>query len=265
MHALYGKRLRFRADLKETGLKVNCSIVLYHASIGEVKKIVDQLRKSELVGTIWLVDNSELMTERFQFMECDYIHGHGNIGYGKGHNIAIDKSLKTNAEYHLVLNSDIVIEEGTIEKIVAWMDQHKDVAQVMPKVLNSDGSDQHLAKRVPTAFDLIHRRLFHSHRCELEFEDQSREYDVEYLSGCFMMLRSQSLRELRERDGYIFDPRFFLYPEDLDLTRRLHQMARTVYLPFITIIHDHRRESYKSLRMTWIHAWNMIKYFWKWR
>lgn len=238
--------------------------MLYHAPIAEVQAVVERLRKCSLVDKIWLIDNSELMTERFQFLQCDYIFGHGNIGYGKGHNIAIDKTLASDADYHLVMNSDICFEPFIIERLAEFMNANPDIAHVMPKVLNPDGTDQMLAKRLPSPFDLIHRRLFGSNRCALQLDDDC-VWDVPYLSGCFMFLRIKALRELKMSDGFVFDPRFFLYPEDIDLTRRLNMRHRTVYYPTLTIIHCHRKESYKSLRMTFIHAWNMLKYFWKWR
>ncbi|MCQ2331686.1 MAG: glycosyltransferase family 2 protein [Paludibacteraceae bacterium] len=248
--------------------RVNCSIVLYRTPADEVTKVVTMLRQCSEVGEIWLIDNSELMTERFQFMDVQYIHGHGNIGYGRGHNIALQKSLESEVDYHLVLNSDIAFSEGTIEKLIKFMDEHENVGHVMPKVLNPDGSDQFLAKRLPKPWDLIYRRLTLSQRCALSFDgmnDGGNGFDVEYLSGCFMMLRNDTLRKLKEKDGYVFDPRFFLYPEDMDLTRRMHTIGRTVYLPSAEITHYHRKESYKSLKMMCVHSWNMIKYFWKWR
>lgn len=245
-------------------MKINCSIVIYHTPIAEVQAVVEKLQECPLVDHIWLIDNSELMTERFEFLQCDYIFGHGNIGYGRGHNIAIDKSLATDAEYHLVMNSDISFEPSLLQKLAGFMEANPDVAHVMPKVLNPDGTDQHLAKRLPSPWDLMHRRLFGSNRCSLDLADDG-VWNVPYLSGCFMFLRSAALRELRASDGFVFDPRYFLYPEDLDLTRRLNMRFRTVYYPRLTITHCHRQESYKSLRLGMVHAWNMIKYFWKWR
>lgn len=245
-------------------MKVNCSIVLYHTPIAEVQAVVERLRRCSCVDRIWLIDNSELMTERFEFLKCDYIFGQGNVGYGRGHNIAIDKSLNTDADYHLVMNSDICFDESVVDGLLEFMESNRDVAHVMPKVLNPDGTDQRLAKRLPSPWDLLHRRLFGSNRCSLDLADD-RVWDVPYLSGCFMFLRMSALRELKDSDGFIFDPRYFLYPEDLDLTRRLNMRHRTVYYPALTITHCHRKESYKSLQMGMIHAWNMLKYFWKWK
>ena len=62
----------------------------------------------------------------------------------------------------------------------------------------------------------------------------------------------------------MFDPRFFMYPEDIDLTRRMHRLGHTVYWPHATIVHAHRAESKRSARMRRIHIVNMMRYFRKW-
>jgi GT2 family glycosyltransferase len=83
--------------------------------------------------------------------------------------------------------------------------------------------------------------------------------DVPYLSGCFMFFRTEALREVG-----LFDERFFLYPEDIDITRRMRRKFRTVYYPEVSIIHQHAHSSYENFHMLWIHMFNMIKYFNKW-
>ncbi len=62
----------------------------------------------------------------------------------------------------------------------------------------------------------------------------------------------------------LFDERFFMYPEDIDLTRRIHRHFRTVSFPDVTVIHDHRAQSYHDPRLLRIHIVNMIRYFNKW-
>ena len=62
----------------------------------------------------------------------------------------------------------------------------------------------------------------------------------------------------------LFDERFFMYPEDIDITRRIHKYFRTLYYPQVAVYHDHAKESYVTRRMLWIHIKNLIKYFNKW-
>jgi hypothetical protein len=55
-----------------------------------------------------------------------------------------------------------------------------------------------------------------------------------------------------------------MYPEDIDLTRRIHQKFRTVFYPEVSIVHHHAQSSYVNFKMLILHTWNMIKYFNKW-
>lgn len=96
-------------------------------------------------------------------------------------------------------------------------------------------------------------------RFELRATGYNREMNVPYLSGCFMLLRTEALRQVG-----LFDERFFMYPEDIDLTRRIHRHFQTLFYPQCTIIHDHAQGSYKSKRLLWIHVSNLCRYFSKW-
>jgi GT2 family glycosyltransferase len=146
------------------------------------------------------------------------------------------------------------------------MYNNTDIGHLMPKVLYPDGQIQYLCKLIPTPFDLIFRRFLPENwtkkrrdKFELRASGYSKIMDVPYLSGCFMFLRTKALEEIG-----LFDERFFMYPEDIDLTRRIHRKYRTVFYPEVSVIHNHAQSSYKSLRMLWIHISNMIKYFNKW-
>jgi GT2 family glycosyltransferase len=82
---------------------------------------------------------------------------------------------------------------------------------------------------------------------------------VPYLSGCFMLLRQSALQEIG-----LFDERFFMYPEDIDLTRRMAERYETIYFPEVSVVHEHGAASYKSVRMLIVHVYNLVKYFNKW-
>jgi GT2 family glycosyltransferase len=83
--------------------------------------------------------------------------------------------------------------------------------------------------------------------------------DVPALSGCFMLMRSATLR-----DAGIFDERFFMYLEDVDLSRRIGRLSRTVYFPYVSVVHDYGKGSYKNMRLLYCHARSAISYFNKW-
>jgi GT2 family glycosyltransferase len=250
---------------------LNASVVLYHTPAAEVQKIVRLLRACPEIDEIWLIDNSEIMTEAFMFLPATYIFNNKNLGYGRAHNIALEKSLKTNAKYHLVLNSDIEFTSDVITQLTKFMNENPDIGHAMPLVRYPNGNIQYLAKQLPSPFDLFARRFmpkswFKNHTAKFENHAfyQNNNYksqllDVPYLSGCFMFLRCDALRKVG-----LFDPRFFMYPEDIDLTRRIHQLYRTVMYPAVEITHNHAQSSYHSFRLLCIHITNMIKYFCKW-
>ena len=61
-----------------------------------------------------------------------------------------------------------------------------------------------------------------------------------------------------------FDERFFLYLEDTDLSRRIGNVAKTIYDPSVAVIHEHQKGSYKSSRLMWVHIQSAVRYFNKW-
>jgi GT2 family glycosyltransferase len=83
--------------------------------------------------------------------------------------------------------------------------------------------------------------------------------DVPALSGCFMLMRVETVMRVGP-----FDERFFLYFEDVDLSRRVGHVARTVFVPSVSIVHDYAKGSYRSWRLLWHHSVSAVRYFNKW-
>jgi len=229
--------------------------------------LINAILACGLVQKLFLVDNSS--TNALSVLATDkrieYIFNNANLGYGAGHNIAIRKILHS-ATYHIVVNPDITFEPGTIEKMFDYMQQHPDVGHIMPKIKYTDNSLQYACRLLPTPFDLIGRRFLppafiktRTYKFEMHGSGYNKIIDVPYLCGAFMFLRVEALKK-----AGIFDERFFLYPEDIDLTRRIHKVYKTQFYPGAVVTHLHMRASYKSLKLLWVHITNMVKYFNKW-
>ena len=245
---------------------LNTSIVLYNHSVVEIEPLIKSLRQSKQVDEMFLIDNSPVRNPDFQRLSATYIFNNKNLGYGAAHNIAIRKTIEQNIPYHLVINPDIQFENRIFDELVDFMQKNSDVGLLMPKVLYPTGEIQYLCKLLPKPSDLFFRRFLPSkwsqqsnERFELRQSGYDKLMDVPYLSGCFMLLRTQALKNVG-----LFDERFFMYPEDIDLTRRIHRENRTVFYPNVSVVHNHTRGSYKSGRLLWIHLINMIRYFNKW-
>ena len=146
------------------------------------------------------------------------------------------------------------------------LDEHKDVGQIMPKVYYPNGDLQYICKLIPTPLDLIFKRFFPSsiterrmYKFQLRFTGYNRIMNVPYLSGCFMLFRMSALQDIG-----LFDERFFMYPEDIDITRRMHEKYKTIFFPKVSIIHAHAAASKVNIRMLKVHILNMVRYFNKW-
>lgn len=246
---------------------LNVSVVLYNNSFAEVDGLTRILNQSKIINEIFLIDNSPGRNYDDKLFSAKYIFNNGkNPGYGAAHNIAIRKSIEQNIPYHLVVNPDVSFEPQILSEIVQFMDKNAEIGHLMPKVYYPSGQIQYLCKLLPTPFDLIFRRFFPENwtkksreRFEMRWTGYNHIMDVPYLSGCFMFLRTEALKEVG-----LFDERFFMYPEDIDLTRRIHRKFRTVFYPEVSIVHHHAQSSYINFKMLGIHIINMIRYFNKW-
>jgi len=189
------------------------------------------------------------------------------MGYGAAHNIGLQKSMQSNADYHIVLNPDIYFDAGVIQTLKRYMDENRDAGAIMPQVIYPDGENQHLCKLQATPFDLLGRRFLpfkgivnrRNYKYELRESGYNKIINAPCLSGCFMFLRVSILAEIG-----LFDDRFFMYCEDFDFYKRIHQKYKTIFFPEVSIIHDHKKESYKSKKMLKMHIKSAIKYFSKW-
>lgn len=245
---------------------INVSIVIYKHKLSEVAPLIYLLRNSPQTSHIYLIDNSPTENREFAQLAADYIYTGKNLGYGAAHNIAIRQSIKQNRKYHLVINPDISFDPLILEIIAQFMNNNSKIGLLMPKVYYPNGEIQYLCKLVPGPFDLIIRRFLPSNwtkrqteKFELRKSGYNQLLDVPYLSGCFMFLKTDVLKETG-----LFDERFFMYPEDIDLSRRIHSKYRTVYYPEVSVIHYHAKSSYENNKMLTVHIVNMIKYFNKW-
>lgn len=247
---------------------ISVSIVTYKTDLDEMASCLRSL-ESPLVYDIYVIDNADeqRMADFCRGWDKIIYIGGPNVGYGAGHNKALRQVMKNKRhKYHLVLNSDVYFAPGVLDYLVDYMDRNPDVAEVQPNIIYPDGRQQYNCRLLPTPIDLIARRFMSgpfadrlNSRLYLTFADRQREINAPYLQGSFMFFRVECFGSVG-----LFDERFFMYPEDIDITRRMHRLYRTMYVPGATIVHAHRAASYKDKRMLRIHMKNMIKYFNKW-
>lgn len=248
---------------------ITASIVLYKTKQSDIVSILNCAINST-IKKIWVIDNSP--TDELRHLVCsfsskiEYIYGQGNIGYGAAHNIALQKAIDHNGLYHIILNPDIKFNNSIIDAIYLYMNKNIDVGLVMPKVLYPDGSLQRLCKLLPCPYDIFARRLLpkfmykkRNQIYEMQFIGYDKIWNCPNLSGCFMFIRVQTLKQIG-----LFDDRFFMYFEDTDLVRRIHKVSRTIFYPNVSIIHNHAAEHRHNKKLLYISIQSAIHYFNKW-
>ena len=247
---------------------ITASVVLYNTPAEEVDQVLSSLETSS-VDLVYVIDHSANDSARpivGKYRKARY-EKHSNGGYGSGHNQGIRKALEAGSTYHAVVNPDVFWEGDAVGQLVSFMEEHPRCGLVMPRILFPNGEIQYLCKLLPTPMDLIGRRFIplkgytkrHNYHYEMRWSGYDKVMEIPCLSGCFMFMRCDVLREVGG-----FDERFFLYAEDIDLCRRIGEKSLTMFYPGVSVYHAYRRESYKSFKFLKIHINSIIKYFNKW-
>lgn len=224
-----------------------------------------------------LVDNGDdgtagMVRERFPWVTV--LNGHGNVGFGKGNNLAIRQAK---GEYVMLINPDLTVFPNEIEKLVAFGDANPTVGLIAPKLLNPNGTVQNSINRFPTPMIPVYRRTLLGHTpwgkravswYFMEDVDRSQPLDVDGAFGAALLMRRRALVEIGG-----FDERIWMYFEDIDLCRRAWEKGwRVTYFPDVKIVHYLKRESrvkwpWQALtnKLSRAHIASGVHYFWKYR
>ena len=181
----------------------------------------------------------------------ELIHGHGNVGYGRANNLALPR---LDSDLHLVMNPDVELEATALAAAIEALEADPKAGAIAPQVRGPAGEPQYLCKRYPSVWVLFLRgfapralrernaRALESY--EMRDLPADRPYSpVPLASGCFMLMRTELFRRVGG-----FDPRFFMYFEDYDLSLRFGREAALVYVPAARIVHHGGEASRKGLR-----------------
>lgn len=251
-------------------MKLSCSIVSYRHSSSIIKTAVESVLKSWPNSRIVVIDNYGDDDLAYCCVEwgVEYKRSEVNLGFGKAHNLVLNQT-KGLTDFHLVLNPDVRFGKHVLPELIAKYCEIPNCGLLSPLILYPNRAIQHLCKLVPTPMDLIIRRLIPGagnylwkKRIE-QYEMRNFNYQDSFfapiLSGCFLLFSD----EVYQKVGG-FDERFFLYLEDVDLSRRMAQSHLNVHWPSVAITHDYQKSSYHSLKPLLHHIISAIKYFNKW-
>ncbi len=238
-------------------LKTNLelSIIIVNYNVKEfLQNLIYSIKKAacNISNEIIIVDNHsedgsvEFIKEKFlQMGGIKLIANKENLGFSKANNIGLSEAK---GKYLLLLNPDAVVSEDTFTKMVDFFESNPHAGLAGCKILNPDGTLQLACRRsFPgpwTAFCKVtglsslfpNSRLFA--RYNLTYLNENETYEVDAVSGSFMMMT----REAFEKVGCL-DEEFFMYGEDLDLCYRIQKTGLKVYYVHSTQIIHYKGES----------------------
>lgn len=206
---------------------------------------------------------------RTEFSEVLFIQNRKNIGFGAANNAGAHKAK---GEFILFLNPDMRVSPGSLDIMVTWMREHPEVGLASCLLTDENGKPHPEAqpRRFPGFIDQL-ATIFHAQgvapkafeRYMFNEFDPNKEQMVDSIRGSFMVMR----REVYEKLGWAFDPRFYIWFEDVDICREVWRLGYTVmHTPVISCI-DMVGQSFKKRTSFWKHKQfteSMVIYFKKW-
>ena len=186
-----------------------------------LSKFLPTLINNSEGGVVFLADNASsddsIDFVRTNFPEINIIINDDNFGYAKGYN----KALKQiNADYFVLINSDIEVKKGWIEFIMTLMDKDLDIAACQPKILDYNNKGKFEYAGASGGFIDILGYPFCRGRILEDIEEDKGQYDnsteIFWATGACLFIRSSHFWEIGGFDGD-----FFAHQEEIDLCWRL--------------------------------------------
>jgi GT2 family glycosyltransferase len=174
-----------------------------------------------------------------EFPGVELIRSEINLGFGRANNLGFERA---SGRYVVLLNSDAFLNPGALERSVAHMDANPRAGLGGGRLAGRDGSPQPSARMFPTVLnDLIvlsglaakfpRSRFFGRFDRTWASDDEAAE--VDWVPGAYSIIRAEALAAAGP-----FDPRFFLYYEEVDLCMRIKQKGYSIwYWPDISVVH----------------------------
>ena len=263
---------------------LSISIVTYRSALDHLRQTLESLTSSIRLAqasgrlnsaSIDLIDNGTRQPDELRDLAtangARLISGQGNIGYGRGHNLSL---LTSSAQFHLILNPDVILAPNAIDAALQYMDANPEVIMLAPKVRGEHGEAEHLCKRYPSVLDLALRgvapnglkRIFARRLDVYSLRDLPLDRPSQHiplLSGSFMFCRRAPIAAIGG-----FSDAFFIYFEDFDLSLRAASHGVLAYVPEVEAHHFGGNAAGKGWRHIWLFILGARIFFnrhgWRW-
>jgi GT2 family glycosyltransferase len=231
------------ADGPRTGTLVVDLLLVSFNSAHLLERLRTSLSAAALPGLklrLLAVDNAssdgsgEILSATFP---CDlFIQNQVNVGFGRANNQLVEH---VRGDYALLLNTDAFVSPETLATSVDYMERHPRCGILGVRLVGSDGSAQPSLRAFPTPLTTflrrtgLHRFIALANARDDLARDHTLVSECDWVPGCYYLVRRAVLEEIG-----LFDPRFFLYFEEVDHCRRAREAGWAVtYLPSTSVVH----------------------------
>ncbi len=171
-----------------------------------------------------------------------------NRGFAEANNRGYAEYYKSKSKKRddiiIFLNPDAFFTKDTAEQVKRVLEKNKDAAIISGRILscriNTERERTELTGRIDSTgiFRKWYGRWYDRGQGEKECGQYNKEESPQALCGAFMVCRNSFLEQLWQEEGTIFDPSFFLYKEDIELSLRVRKKGwQLLYAPQIEVRH----------------------------
>lgn len=225
-------------------MKSTLSIIIVSWNVRELLQncLRSVLAETNLTLQIIVVDSAstdgspEMIAE--QFPQVELVACQENVGFPGGNNLGL---ARANGRYILLLNPDTTVHGDALSKMVSYLQQNPKVGVVAPQLLNEDGSVQSSRRRFPTLRTAFFESTWLQPYAPQAVLDDYFVRDVadgetavvEWVMGACLMTRQEVVAQVGG-----LDEKYFMYSEELDYCRRIHEAGwQVVYYPQAQVTH----------------------------
>ena len=222
------------------------TVIVQYRSLDALLSCVAMLPEAApgLEGEVVVVDNDPREGTRaalaLRFPGVRVIENTENVGYARAVNQGI---AATSGEFALVMNPDVTLRPGSVRRLTEYLRAHPLAGVAAPRIVNPDGSLEYSVRAFPDHFTFLFNRyslltrLFPANRWTRRYLmsewDHASVREVDWASGACLLARRAAIAKVGG-----MDEAFFMFNEDVDWCRRMHQAGwSVVYVPDAVCVH----------------------------
>ncbi len=232
-----------------------CFIVIHYNDPESTIQLIHQIQNYQILDKIIIVDNHSSQEalakiKKLSSKKIEIIENEINHGFAKAINIGSKQAIKELGDCNLILsNSDIILtKEEDLKQLIVLL-QPKDIGVVAPTILEQGQKNRGWKNPSPMLDSFlnliyIHRLIRKKYIFYPESHYAKEESMVEVVSGCFFLMKSQTLQQI-----HYLDENTFLYYEENILAKKIQNIGKKILVSnTISIIHNHSVSIDKNLK-----------------